>query len=127
MQPEKTLGVWRRSVFTGGFWWRTLITLGMYYFFLWRKNQITLTDRRITQRTGNILAGRETTIDLDKVTDISVENSVLGGVFNYGDINIQSAGSSESEVAFKGLGGAYKLRDAIFEAQGQMNVEQKNT
>jgi uncharacterized membrane protein YdbT with pleckstrin-like domain len=116
---EQIIGVWRRSPFTGGFWWRTLFTLGLYYFLLWRRNQITLTNRRVTLREGNILSGRETTIDLSNITDITVSNSVLGAIFHYGDITIQSAGSSDSEIWFSGLAKPDKLRDAIFQIQGE--------
>ncbi|MBC7870952.1 MAG: hypothetical protein H7Y09_08945, partial [Chitinophagaceae bacterium] len=48
--PEKVVGVWRRSRWSWSFWWRTIVTLSLYYWLLWRKNQITVTTRRITQR-----------------------------------------------------------------------------
>lgn len=116
-EQEKIIGHWRRSVWTGGFWWRTIVTLTLYYWLLWRKNQITVTTRRITQRRGNILGGEETTVSLDNVTDISLDVSPLGSILNYGDIEIQSAGSTTAEIAFKGLGRARGLREVIFDLQ----------
>lgn len=113
--PEKEVGVWRRSRWSWSFWWRTIVTLSLYYWLLWRKNQITVTTRRITQRRGNILGGVETTMSLEQVTDITLDEPAIGALLNYGNIRIQSAGSSESEIAFDMLGRARKLREVIFD------------
>ncbi len=114
-EREETIGVWRRSVWTWGFWWRTLSTLTLYYWILWRRNQITVTTRRISQRRGNILGGDETTLSIQNVTDISIDTPPLGAIFGYGNIEIQSAGSTEAEILFKGLGRARKLREVVFD------------
>jgi hypothetical protein len=87
----------------------------LYVVRLWRRNQITVTTRRITQRRGNILGGDETSMSIDNVTDVSVDTSPLGAILGYGDITVQSAGSSQAEISFQGLGGAKKLREAIFD------------
>ncbi len=113
--PEKVVGVWRRSRWSWSFWWRTIVTLSLYYWLLWRKNQITVTTRRITQRHGNILGGTETTLDLEKITDITINESFLGAIFNYGNVRVQSAGSSAAEISFDMLGRAKKLREVIFD------------
>ena len=116
-QREVTIGEWRRSVKTWGFWWRTITSLGMYYLVLWRRNQITLTNRRVAQRRGNVLGGDETTMNLENITDISLDIPPMGAMFNYGHITIQSAGSTGAEISFKGLGGAKRLRETIFDLQ----------
>jgi len=113
--PERTVGVWRRSRWSWSFWWRTIVTLSLYYWLLWRKNQITVTTRRISQRRGNVLGGTETTLDLEKITDITIDEPAFGAIFNYGNVRIQSAGSSESEISFDMLGRAKKLREVIFD------------
>ncbi|MBE2269671.1 MAG: PH domain-containing protein [Anaerolinea sp.] len=122
--PEKQIAVFRRSPWTFGFWWRTILTLTLYYFTLWRLNQISLTTRRIMQRRGNIITGNETTIDLENVTDITVNKSLLGQIFNYGDISIQSAGSNASEISFTALQRPDKLREIIFDLKdGRLDEE----
>lgn len=119
---EAEVGVWRRSRWTWGFWWRTITTFSLYYLLLWNKNKITLTNRRITQRRGNILGGDVTTMSLDNITDISIDTPPLGAVFGYGHITIQSAGSTDAEISFVGLGGANKLREMIFDLKdGQVD------
>lgn len=115
MEAEKVVGEWRRSVWTLGFWVRTITSVGIYWLILWRRNCITVTTRRVTQRRGGIIGGDETTISLDNITDISVTTPPLGAIFNHGDVSIQSAGSGAAEIAFKGLGGASKLREVIFD------------
>jgi len=112
---EQVIGVWRRSVWTWGFWWRTVTTLGLYVLLLWRRNQITVTNRRISQRRGNILGGSETAISIENITDISLDTPPLGAIFGYGFIQVQSAGSTQAEIAFEGLGRAKKLREVLFD------------
>jgi len=115
MGAERKIGEWRRSRATWGFWWRTITTLGLYFFLLWRRNQIELTTRRVSQRRGNVLGGSTTTMSLENITDINLDVPPLGAVFNYGHITIQSAGSTEAEISFRGLAGAKKLRETIFD------------
>jgi hypothetical protein len=112
---EQKIGVWRRSMWTWGFWWRTITTLTLYVWLLWRRNQITVTTRRVSQRRGNILGGEETSLSIHNITDISIDTPPLGAIFGYGDIEVQSAGSSEAEIAFKGLGRVKKLREVLFD------------
>lgn len=114
-QAEKFIGHWRRSKWTWGFWWRTITTLGLYWLILWRRNQISVTTRRVTQRRGNILGGEETAMSIENITDIELDIPPLGAIFGFGNIQIQSAGSSTAEIAFQGLGRAKKLREVLFD------------
>ena len=114
-EREEKIGVWRRSVWTWGFWWRTISTFGLYFLILWRRNQITVTNRRISQRRGNVLGGSETAISIQNITDISMDIPPLGAIFGYGDVQVQSAGSTQAEISFEGLGAAKKLREVLFD------------
>ena len=114
-EPEKTIGVWRRSMWTWGFWWRTITTLTLYVWLLWRRNQITVTTRRVSQRRGNVLGGDETALSISNITDISIDTPPLGAIFGYGNIEVQSAGSTEAEISFQGLGRVKKLREVLFD------------
>ena len=115
MTPEKDVAVFRRSPATLGFWWRTIVTLGLYLVTLWRLNEIHVTTRRITQRRGNILSGNETSMSLTNITDVNINKSLLGSILGYGDIIIQSAGSDTAEISFTGLQRPDKLRELIFD------------
>ncbi len=122
--PEKHIAVFRRSPRSWGFWWRTIVTLGIYVLTNWRLNQISLTTRRLTQRRGNILTGNETAMSLERVTDINVNKSLLGSIMGYGDIVIQSAGSDSAEISFTSLQNPDKLRELIFDVKdGRLDEE----
>lgn len=114
---EVEIGTWYRSRLTLSFWTRTIFTLGIYYLTLWRWNSIKVTNRRITQRTGNLLGGEEVSLGIDDITDVTLNVPPMGAIFGYGDIVVQSAGSSGAEIAFKGLGRAKQLRNDLYDLQ----------
>ncbi|MBN1965885.1 MAG: PH domain-containing protein [Anaerolineae bacterium] len=113
--PERFIGEWRRSMATWGFWWRALLTFGLYVVLLWPKNEISVTTRRVSQRHGGILGGSETTIAMENITDVTIDISPLGSILDYGHVIIQSAGSSAAEIDFDGLARAKLLREVIFD------------
>lgn len=115
-QREEIVAQYRRSPLTGGFWWRMILTLGLYYF-LWNRNKITLTDRRIVQRRGGLLGGEETSLNLNRITDIKVKTSALGSVLGYGLFEVQSAGSDSAEIHFDGLARPHRLKEQIYDLQ----------
>jgi uncharacterized membrane protein YdbT with pleckstrin-like domain len=112
---ERDVATWYESTWSLQFWGKTLLTLSLYYWFVHRHNYIHLTNRRLTQKRGNFLSASETTISIDKITNIDVNASLLGRLFGYGDVTIQSAGSDASEVLFVRLARPFKLRDALFD------------
>ena len=112
---EREIGVWRGSKANLQFWLSAIVTLSLYYWLHYRHNAITLTTRRITQVRGNILTTNETSISIQNVTNIDVNISLLGRIFNYGDISIQSAGSDATEIYFVRLSNPTRLREIIFD------------
>lgn len=116
--PETTIGVWRGSKANLQFWLQTILTLSLYYWLVYQYNDITLTTDRLTQRRGNMFTSNQATLTLDSITDISVNKSFLGGVFNYGDMFIMTAGSRQSEIRAWRLANPDGLRDAIFRLRG---------
>ncbi len=116
-QREEIIAEFRRSTRTLGFWWRTILTLGLYVVILWRRNVITVTNRRIIQRTGNIIGGEETSMQVARITDVTVRTNAWGSIMGYGLVEIQSAGSSGAEIRFDGIAKPHKLKDLIFDLQ----------
>ncbi|NDJ84456.1 MAG: PH domain-containing protein [Chloroflexi bacterium] len=119
-QREEVVAEFRRSTRTFGFWWRTILTLTLYYWLLWRRNVITVTNRRVVQRTGNIIGGEETSIQISRITDVTVSTGVIEAIFGYGLIEIQSAGSGGAEIRFDGIARPHKLKEIIFDLQDGM-------
>lgn len=121
-QREEKVAEFRRSVWHIGFWVRTILTLTLYYWILWRRNKITLTTRRVVQRKGNVIGGEEVSINLDRIQDIRVRTGVAGTVFRFGLIEIQSSGSGQAEISFDGLNRPHKLKEMIYDLQdGQLD------
>ncbi|MCI0714257.1 MAG: PH domain-containing protein [Chloroflexi bacterium] len=115
-REEVVISQYRRSVWTGGFWWRMIVTLGLYLY-LWNRNKITLTNRRIVERRGGILGGEEISLNLARITDIRVKTGPLGAILKHGLFEVQSAGSDSAEISFEGLSHPHKLKDQIYDLQ----------
>ena len=115
VEREKVIGVWHESKANPRFWLLSIITLSLYYWLDYRHNEIRLSTRRVTQKRGNILTSNETSMSLENITNVDVNMSVIGRIFNYGDINIQTAGSNAVEIQAVRLANPDKLREAIFD------------
>ena len=115
MESEKQVGVWHESKASLRFWLLAIFTLSLYYWLVYKHNSIVLTTRRVTQNRGSVLTSNETAISLENITNVDVNISLLGRIFNYGDIAIQSAGSNAAEISAVRLTNPDKLRDAIFD------------
>lgn len=113
--PEQLVGVWHESKAHLRFWLLTIVTLTLYVWLVYNQNEIRLTTRRVTQKRGNILTSNETSVSLENITNVDVNMSLLGKIFNYGDIAIQTAGSSGAEIEALRLSNPDKLREAIFD------------
>jgi membrane protein YdbS with pleckstrin-like domain len=113
--PERTLKTYRESKARFGFWWRAVLSLSIWYWTVYRHNKIVLTTRRVVQHRGNWVSSNETSVLLTNITDVTLNRSALGRLFNYGDVLIDSAGSSGSEINAIGLSGAENLRSAVFD------------
>ncbi|MCC6801708.1 MAG: PH domain-containing protein [Anaerolineae bacterium] len=113
--PEKVIGEWHESKANIQFWLKTILTLSLWYWLFFRHNQIRLTTRRVIQQRGSFITTNDTSTSIENITNVDVNISLLGRIFNYGDINIQTAGSSAAEIAAKRLQNPDRLRDAIFD------------
>ncbi len=120
-EPERIIGIYRRSHWTPGFWLRVVFSLGMYLV-IWSRNRITLTNRRLMLRRATLWSSDETWMNLENVVDVHVKTSPLGSLLDFGDIVVVSyaANKNAPDIQFKGLDGATRLRNAIFALQDHM-------
>jgi uncharacterized membrane protein YdbT with pleckstrin-like domain len=81
-------------------------------FIRWSSRSFTITDRRVILDTG-IFSRSTKVIALDRVQDISTNQSLLGRMLGYGRIEIDSAGASGAEV-LSALPNPGRFRDAVF-------------
>ena len=126
MERERDIGIWYGSKTNAHFWLMSIVTLSLYYWLIYRHNMIRLTTRRVMQNRGSLLTSNEMSLGISSVTNIDVNMSFLGRIFNYGDISIQSAGSDAVEIYFVRLANPVKLREAIFDLKDGKYDETKN-
>jgi Bacterial PH domain len=120
--PERVLGVWKRSPLSPGFWFRVVFTAGLYLILLYDRRNITLTNRRVTYNEAQIVGGRETSISIANITEVSVITSPLGALMGFSDVRIQSKGGGDTvpEIFFRSSERPNDLKRAIFELQDRV-------
>jgi len=86
----------------------------IYIFYLdWRFNRLYLTNYRLVKERG-IIGQRFMSIFLEQVEDITVSYGFWGRIFDFGDIEIESAGTY-GQMIFKGMPGPEKKKWLIDE------------
>ena len=80
-------------------------------------SSLTLTNQRVIQEEG-ILRRTSNVIPIDRIQDMSIKQSILGRLFDYGDIEIDTAGVVANEV-FTYVPGPERLRDQLFVVSAQ--------
>ena len=73
----------------------------LIYYLDWKFNRIYLTNYRLVKGRG-IIGKRFMSIFLEQVEDISCSYGLLGRIFHFGDLEIESAGTY-GKIIFKGI------------------------
>lgn len=102
-ESGKTLKLWLKMIFT----------LGLYTI-PWRSRCWILTDRRLIRHTG-VINIQERSIPLKNIQDVNYTASLFGRMFDYGNLDVESAGQDDQEAMIN-VGRAADFRVAIFEA-----------
>ncbi|MGH2625511.1 MAG: PH domain-containing protein [Anaerolineales bacterium] len=91
---------------------------GVYDFMVWWNRQFVITNRRVIQVSG-IFNKSVTDSSLEKVTDLKLEQTALGRLFNYGDIEILTA--SELGVnLFRQIADPIRFKTKMLDAKERM-------
>lgn len=97
------------------FWLKMLFTLGLYTI-PWRSRSWILTDRRLIRHTG-VINIQERSIPLKNIQNVDYNASLIGRMFNYGNLRVESAGDSDDDAEeMVHVGRASEFRSRIFEA-----------
>lgn len=112
-EKERTIKTAREYPLGCGFLLKLIFTLGIY-FFRWRSTRLVVTNRRVIWRTG-LIGKSERSIPLSRVQDVSISYSVLGRIMRYGNVRVESAGGSATEIEAKGIGNPGGVQKAILE------------
>lgn len=91
---------------------------GLHDFLVWWNRQYIVTNRRVIQISG-IFNKNVTDSSLEKVNDVKMEQTVLGRLFNYGDVEILTA--SELGVnKFRIIGDPIHFKTAMMNAKARL-------
>lgn len=69
---------------------------------------------RVILRRG-LFSKTEESIPMSKITDVSLTQGFIGGMFGIGNLSIQTAGTDQAEVMVKRLGRARIARDLLLD------------
>ncbi len=95
------------------FWLKAIFSLGIWLLW-WRDNYLGLTKRSIVRRTG-VFNKQERAVPLNQVQDISIDYGIVRRMLGHGDIRIETAGSSGTEIIMKNIHKPEEFRAAVFE------------
>lgn len=97
------------------FWLKMIVTLGLYAI-AWRSRSWILTDRRLIRHTG-VINIQERSIPLKNIQNVDYNASLIGRMFSYGNLRVESAGDSDDDAEqMYNVGRAGEFREKIFEA-----------
>jgi uncharacterized membrane protein YdbT with pleckstrin-like domain len=82
-------------------------------YIIWRSLTYTITDQRILQRRG-VLGKFTRSIGIARVQDVSTSQSIFGRLFDYGNVEIESAGRDGAEL-FTYVPDPEHFRNILFE------------
>jgi uncharacterized membrane protein YdbT with pleckstrin-like domain len=98
-----------------------LVSMGRDYV-IWGNRKYIVTSRRVIQLSG-VFSKNVTDSSLEKVNDVKMEQSFLGRLLDYGDIEILTA--SELGVnLFRRIGGPIRFKTAMLNAKERLEQEQ---
>ena len=72
---------------------------------------VVVTDRRLYARTG-IIDRKDQVCDLSNVSDVTVDPTIFGRMFDYADVRIQTF-AGDQDFMLHGIAHAYDMRKAI--------------
>ncbi len=77
-----------------------------------RTNNLEIDKNKITQKWG-ILSVHSDSIYYEDMTDILIHQSLIGRIFDYGKLHINTGGSEHYEIDFKNLRAPVRIRNFL--------------
>lgn len=98
--------------------WVPLAAIGLILMFVairlaqLRRTEYVATERRVYARAG-LIGTTVNQLTYDKITDITLTQDVLGRLFGYGSVVVQTAGSQQAPITMVGLGDPLAAKETI--------------
>ena len=84
---------------------------------------VIVTNKRLYARTG-IINIKDQVCDLSNISDVTVDPSVCGRIFDYADVRIQTY-AGESDFVLRGIAHAYEMRSKISTSADSLRTPQQ--
>jgi uncharacterized membrane protein YdbT with pleckstrin-like domain len=110
---EDLILVRRQSKRRPQFWFKAIFSLGLWLLW-WRQNYLGLTKRSVVRHSG-LFTREERAVPLNQVQDISISYGIVRRLLGHGDIRIETAGSSGTEIIMKNVDDPEVFRSKVFE------------
>jgi len=91
---------------------------GVRDFLIWWNRQYIITNRRVIQIAG-VINKNITDSSLEKVNDVKMEQSVLGRLFNFGNVEILTASELGANI-FRYIGNPIHFKTAMLNAKEEL-------
>jgi uncharacterized membrane protein YdbT with pleckstrin-like domain len=102
--------------------WLLLFIPTLLLYLRYIRTELGVTDRRVIEKSG-ILSVTTAETTLDKVQNVTFSQSILGRIFDYGTVVIQSAATMGAE-GIRGVSGPKEVRDTILQQMDLYRVAQ---
>jgi len=103
----------RLSKRTPEFWIKTIFTVG-FWLLWWQNDILALTKRSIVRQRG-VFKKEERAVPLNQVQDISISYGLIRRMLGHGDIRIETAGSSGTEIIMLNVDAPEEFRAKVLE------------
>ena len=84
-----------------------------------RSNHISLSRSAISGKAG-LIKSVKLVAPISRVQNLSISNGLGGKIFGYHDVTVATAGTSESEIVFRGVTNAKQLQKKYLELANQV-------
>jgi uncharacterized membrane protein YdbT with pleckstrin-like domain len=91
-------------------------------YLIWGNRKFVVTTRRVIQVSG-VFSKNVTDSSLEKVNDVKMEQSFLGRLLDYGDIEILTASELGANL-FRRIGRPIRFKTAMLNAKAKLETEQ---
>jgi putative membrane protein len=110
---EEIIAIRRKSKVSLLFWLKAILTLGIWWRFWYKNDYLALTRRSIVRRKG-VFQKEERAVPLNQVQDISVSYGIIRRLLGEGDIKIETAAGSGTEIVMNNVGNPEGFRSLVF-------------
>lgn len=109
-------------------WYLIIPVLGVLYFlyryYSWKNDLWAVTNNRVIDESGVFTINSKES-PIDKINNVSYRQSVIGRIFGYGDVQIQTA-AEMGETSYTNISHPKKLKEALSSAQEMYKESQLN-